>query len=189
MNILEVKNPQKVSLTSSHNDTATTISVDVFEVENTGYSQGVYYDSKNEYEGQYQYWNSFEERINVNTKKNVNLPKEFSVYIKTNKATYNFEVANETEIETTKIILISGGEGDTLETLRLYTDNWVADIFTTTTTAVTEFAESVSTSVSAVGGMFYQGGKMTFLGTLSLLTAGTLLVMWAVRTIRRLIGR
>ena len=72
---------------------------------------------------------------------------------------------------------------------RAYEKTAIEAIFTTTTTAVTEFAESVSTSVSAVGGMFYQGGQMTFLGTLSLLTAGTLLVMWAVRTIRRLIGR
>ena len=189
MNILKVNNPQKVSLNNSHNDTATTINVATKEVQRKGYSQGLYYDRENKYEGQYQYWNPTENRINLNTKVSVNLPEEFSVYVETNKATYNFEVTNETETTTTEIILITEAEGDTLETLRLYNDNWVADIFTTTTTAVTEFAESVSTSVSAVGGMFYQNGQMTFLGTLSLLTVGTLLVMWAVRTIRRLIGR
>lgn len=91
----------------------------------------------------------------------------------------------------TGIILTKLGKPTEIETINvsIKQGNWVADIFSTTTTAVTEFAESVSTSVSAVGGMFYQGGQMTFLGTLSLLTAGTLLVMWAVRTIRRLIGR
>lgn len=91
----------------------------------------------------------------------------------------------------TGIILNNLGPAAEIKTINvtIKQDNWIADIFTTTTTAVTEFTESVSTSVSAVGGMFYQGGQMTFLGTLSLLTAGTLLVMWAVRTIRRLIGR
>ena len=155
-------------------------------IENYGYIKDEtklnYYSSQSNY-------NCFNFLIDFEWKENIYFETGFS--LNNQKYKYEGNIQYRSNAKKVTIDIIGLNDANTINNFyfKAYEKTAIEAIFTTTTTAVTEFAESVSTSVSAVGGMFYQNGQMTFLGTLSLLTAGTLLVMWAVRTIRRLIGR
>lgn len=71
----------------------------------------------------------------------------------------------------------------------------IAEIFTTITTAITNFASAVGSAITSVAAMFYDpaansgAGEITFLGTLLLIGVGCAVVYWGFRLIKGLIGR
>lgn len=194
MNILEVNNLEFVQTDTKKSEPYVNFDTrqNVVEADTSYLSNGAYYLEERENIQGKPYGSPSNNWLRI-TNTNWTLTEDCYIEIVLDKKTIKSKLNLDDrlkEIEgTSYIVLQNNNNYGNVQKIRIYKENWVADIFTTTTTAVTEFAESVSTSVSAVGGMFYQGGQMTFLGTLSLLTAGTLLVIWAVRTIRRLIGR